>query len=658
MACIHQRLESMLMLPRFPENERLDALYRYQILDTPPEATFDRITKLATQLLKVPISLISLVDRDRIWFKSRQGLDHPQVDREGSFCSQAMLNDGIFLINDTTQDPHWCNHPLVTGEFGLRFYAASPLCTSAGQRLGTLCIMDHHPRNLSETELSILQSLGELVIEQLDLRLAVQQLQQTEMALRSSEDRFRALVEQAADAFFLHDFDGRILDVNQFACQSLGYSRWQLLTLSIYDIEANFESRFLWQNLVPNQPITVRRIYYRQDRTSFPVEVRLGLIEVNGRQLIHALARDISDRLEIEKKLRQQAKRERLNARLAKRMRESLDLMEILKITVTELQQVLDADRVVILRFNSDHTAQVLTESVIGSWLSIQNRQFTENCLRKTIELDHTQKVKAVTDINNAALTPCHIEFLRNLQVCSYLFSPILQGDKMWGLLVAHQCSGTREWQTWEQELLTSLASQLAIAIQQSELYHQLEKAYQDLKYLASYDSLTGVANRRYFDDYLRNQWQCLSEEKAPLSIILCDLDFFKGYNDTYGHLIGDAALRQVAQAIYKAIPDSTHLVARYGGEEFAIILPHINEPEAIAIAQIIQAKVEQLKIPHRGSKVSSYMTCSLGIATMIPSEDLCSQRLIALADQGLYQAKANGRNQFIACSAFPSSFS
>ena len=116
MACIHQRLESMLMLPRFPENERLDALYRYQILDTPPEATFDRITKLATQLLQVPISLISLVDRNRIWFKSRQGLDHPQVDREGSFCGQAMLNDGIFLINDTTQDPLWCNHPLVTGE--------------------------------------------------------------------------------------------------------------------------------------------------------------------------------------------------------------------------------------------------------------------------------------------------------------------------------------------------------------------------------------------------------------------------------------------------------------------------------------------------------------------------------------------------------------
>lgn len=650
----------MFTIPSSPENERLETLYQYQILDTPLEDTFDRITKLATQLLKVPASVISLVDRDslrlgeahRIWFKSRQGLEPLQTDRVGSLCHEAMSNPGIFVVNDTAQDPIWCHHPLTTGEFGLRFYAAAPLRTTTGQRLGCLCVMDHCPRELSEAELSVLPILAELVIEQLDLRLAVQQLQQTEVALRSSENRFRALVEQAADAFFLYDFNGRILDVNQFACQSLGYSRWQLLTLSISDIEANFEARFSWQNLVSNQPITVRRTYYRQDGTSFPVEVRLGLIEVNGQQLIHALARDISDRVQIEKKLRHQAERERLNARLAQRMRQSLDLMEILNITVLELQQVLDVDRVIILRFNPDRTAKVVTESVIGNWLSLRDQQFTDCCLEKTIGLEPTPTVRAIADIDQANLSPCHIQLLKTLQVRSYVFVPIFQGQEMWGLLMAHQCSNPREWQVWEQELLASLAGQLAIAIHQAELYHRLEQVNQDLKYLASYDSLTGIANRRYFDDYLRTQWKQLAEEQAPLSIILCDLDFFKGFNDTYGHLIGDVALRQVAQAIYTAVQDPTQLVARYGGEEFVIILPYAHEHEAIAVAQTIQAQIQTLQIPHRGSQVSSHMTCSLGIATLIPSEQINCKRLIALADQGLYEAKAKGRNQYIVCSA------
>ncbi|WRH65973.1 MAG: GAF domain-containing protein [Planktothrix sp. GU0601_MAG3] len=151
--------------PSFKENQRLEALYHYNILDTASEAAFDRITLLASRLLGVPISLVSLVDQERIWFKSRHGLDCPQVDREGSFCGFAMYNQDVYCINDTLIDPQWCAHPLVTGEFGLRFYAAAPLCTSNGQRLGTLCVMDHHPHELSELEVQTLQSLGELVIE-------------------------------------------------------------------------------------------------------------------------------------------------------------------------------------------------------------------------------------------------------------------------------------------------------------------------------------------------------------------------------------------------------------------------------------------------------------------------------------------------------------
>lgn len=634
--------------PSFQENQRLQALYRYNVLDTASEAAFDRITLLASRLLGVPISLVSLVDQDRIWFKSRQGLDCPQVDREGSFCGFAMYNQGVYCINDTLIDSQWCDHPLVKGEFGLRFYAAAPLCTSDGQRLGTLCVMDHHPHQLSELELQTLQSLGELVIEQLDLRLASQRLQQTEIALIQSETRFRALVKQAADGFLLHDFNGQILDVNEFACQSLGYTRKELLSLSIQQIETEPIPVILFQSLVPGQPITLQRIYRRQDQTTFPVEVRLGLIQVGEQQLIHTLARDISERLEIERQLKQQAERERLNTRLTQRIHESLELSQILNTTVTEVRQALKNERVIIFRFESDQEGEVLTESHAQECFSLLGHRYTDCCIKETLSLEKNAKVKSVADIYAGDVSRCHQKLLIKLQIRAYLVTPIWHGQKMWGLLVAHQCSSPRKWQVWEQELLVSLAAQLAIAIQQSELYQQLQIVNHELKYLATSDSLTGIANRRYFDEYLQSQWDQLSQEQAPLSVILCDLDFFKPYNDTYGHLAGDQALREVAQAISQAMKHPRDLVCRYGGEEFAIILPKTSVADAILVAQSIQNQIEKLKIIHSGSSVSPYMTCSLGIGTVMPSEKMNAKHLIEIADQGLYQAKAQGRNQYV----------
>lgn len=646
----------MFLSSNFEENERLETLYRYQILDTPSEAAFDRITLLASRLLKVPISLVSLVDQNRIWFKSRLGLEHPQVDREGSFCGFAMYNPGVYCVNDTLTDPRWCNHPLVTGEFNLRFYAGAPLCTSDGQRLGTLCVMDHHPRQLSELEIQTLQSLGELVIEQLDLRLASQRLQQTEIALLQSQDRFRSLVEQAADGFLLHDLNGQILDVNQFACQSLGYTRQELLKLSIQQIETEEIPALFLQSLVPNKPITLRRIYRRKDQTTFPVEVRVGLIQVGEQQLIHALARDISDRLQIEQQLKQQAERERFTSRLTQRIHESLELSEILNTTVTEIRQVLQTERVIIFRFDDHYGGEVLTESRTKGCFSLLGNRYTDSCIQQTLALENHQKIKSVADIYTSNLSRCHYELLHQLHVRAYLVTPIWHGQKMWGLLLAHQCSSPRQWQTWEQELLVSLSAQLAIAIQQSELYHQLQLVNHELKDLATSDSLTGVANRRCFDDYLHHQWSQLSQDQLPLSVILCDLDFFKRYNDTYGHLAGDIALREVAQGINRVMRYPGDLLARYGGEEFAIILPKTGGSEAILIAQNIHNQIEQLQIVHEGSLVDTYMTCSLGISSVIPSEKMPPKQLVAMADQALYQAKAQGRNQYVVFSLSSSS--
>jgi diguanylate cyclase (GGDEF)-like protein len=181
--------------------------------------------------------------------------------------------------------------------------------------------------------------------------------------------------------------------------------------------------------------------------------------------------------------------------------------------------------------------------------------------------------------------------------------------------------------------------------IQQVRLYEELEKANHELKRLATSDGLTQVANRRHFDEYLQQEWQRMQREKGPLSLILCDIDFFKAYNDTYGHQAGDDCLRQVAAALQRSAKRSVDLAARYGGEEFAIILPNTDMEGAVQVAQDIQESIQDLAIAHRKSKVGEILTVSIGVATTIPVPFIAPQMLIEAADRALYQAKDDGRN-------------
>lgn len=165
---------------------------------------------------------------------------------------------------------------------------------------------------------------------------------------------------------------------------------------------------------------------------------------------------------------------------------------------------------------------------------------------------------------------------------------------------------------------------------------------------LASYDGLTQVPNRRRLDEYLEQQWQQMAREMSPLSAILCDIDFFKEYNDTYGHLAGDDCLRQIAQALAQILKRPSDLLARYGGEEFVGLLPKTDLRGAIVVARQMQAAVGALRLPHAQSKVSPYVTLSIGISSVLPEMGRSSQCLLDEADHHLYQAKQQGRSRII----------
>ncbi|PSN77336.1 diguanylate cyclase, partial [filamentous cyanobacterium CCP4] len=310
-----------------------------------------------------------------------------------------------------------------------------------------------------------------------------------------------------------------------------------------------------------------------------------------------------------------------------------------------EVRQLFEVDRVVIYRFEPDWSGLVAVESLAPGNPSILGFHVMDTCFQTTHAAYYQQgNTRAIENIETFGLQPCHVDLLKSLKIQANLIVPILQKERLWGLLIAHQCSHPRQWQQSEVNLFYQLASQAAIAIQQSELYHQLQTANQELQRLASVDGLTQVANRRCFDARLSAEWQRLTREQAPLSLILCDIDGFKLYNDSCGHLAGDDALRQVALAIAQACKRPSDLVARYGGEEFAVILPNTDAEGAIAVAEAIQASIAALQLPHPRSQ-DSLVTLSFGIATLVPSKQISCETLIALADQGLYRAKAQGKN-------------
>jgi len=243
------------------ELERLEALRRYHILDTPPDRAFDHIAEVAAGLFRVPIAMVSLVDNDRIWFKSHHGIEAQQVAREDGLCASVILSPEVYHIRDAIHDARAQTNPLVAEPFGVRFYAAAPLRTPDGFNLGALCVVDRAPRELAAAEAQMLTKLAALVMDQMELRLAASkvadfeqaerrmstQLRQANEALGQSEERFRDLFDEAPIAYVHEGLDSRFIRANRTAMRILG--------LRPEEINGTFGKSF-----VPDTPDAQRRL--------------------------------------------------------------------------------------------------------------------------------------------------------------------------------------------------------------------------------------------------------------------------------------------------------------------------------------------------------------------------------------------------------------
>lgn len=500
------------------------------------------------------------------------------------------------------------------------------------------------------------------VINITERKRAEEERQQAENALRQSQQKYQRLVQSIDGIVWEFDLQTLLFSfVSDRAEQILGYPIEQWLT-----------EPYFWENhLHPDDRDWVIAFCKNAAHQKQDVQFEYRMIAANGQVVwlqdvvsvvvendqpvqLRGILIDITNRKQAETLLAQQLKREQFISEITQHIRQSLDLDTILETAVTEVQHILQADRALIFRLNSDRVGEVIQEAVIPQYAVTKWKHWVDECFPAACYAFYLQgRPRIITDVMADEWAACLAQYMQEINVKSKIVAPILHVNdnaitRIWGLLIVHACSHRREWQPTEAELLQQIANQLAIAIHQSELYQQLQDANRELEYLATHDKLTQVANRRAVEDSLSHEWSRLAREHAPLSLILCDIDYFKQYNDTYGHQAGDDCLRQVAQAIKQAVKRPANVVARYGGEEFIVILPNTDRLGAREVAEEICRNIRTLAIAHTHSQVSQCITVSLGVATTIPNLTQTPEHLIATADRGLYQAKAQGRDRII----------
>lgn len=310
--------------------------------------------------------------------------------------------------------------------------------------------------------------------------LDINERKHLELSLQASEERYRLMFESNPNPMWFYDPKTlAFLEVNQAAIAHYGYSKEEFLQMTIADIRPSADLPAMRQvnnHLLPGLPHTGVGQHCRKDGSVIDVEIMAYAFPVADKQINLALIKDITDRKQAEIALQQQIRQEYLLTDIAQDIRRSLKLNEVLSRTVHRVREVLNTDRVIIFRFRPNWQGDVIMESVGEEWTSILSTTIHDPCLGdRYVEPYRQGRITALTDIDQENLEPCHVELLQSFQVRANLVVPILRGDHLWGLLIAHHCAAPRQWQPGEIVLLKRLSNQVGIAIQQSELYEQTQ---------------------------------------------------------------------------------------------------------------------------------------------------------------------------------------
>jgi diguanylate cyclase (GGDEF)-like protein/PAS domain S-box-containing protein len=588
----------MLMLSQqeLAEEARVQALHGLGMLDTPQEDRFDRFTRLAAAAFRVPIALVTLVDRERQWFKSHVGIAWRETPRALAFCSHAIALDDMLVVHDTLRDERFAAHPHVTDAPHIRFYAGQPLHSVDGQPLGTLCIMDTAARDFGATERRMLGDLARLVQDELN----------RDMPSAARPHDGKAALEHA-----LLDAVLESVDVGVIACDAAG--RLTLFNRAARDIHgidadpclapADWPARYdLYGEdgrtpLAPDQIPLVRAL--RGERVS------------NAGMTIHAPGTAPRHVLASGRPLHG-ADGEALGAVVALKDVTELDLSRARLAESAEwLRTIADNVPALIAYVDTDLRYRFANERY-REWFGVKPAEILGKTVSEAMgEAFYAPRREALARCLAGHASHLEIEEQRRgrTRVISSTYLPHVRDGVVQGIYVlSTDATSAREYE-------------------------------RQLHALAHADHLTGLPNRRSYEERLAQAIARARRGATPLALAYLDVDHFKQINDGLGHAMGDTVLREFARRLGAAVR-SSDTVARLAGDEFVVVLEQVGSP--LECERVAAKLLDAIRPPFALDGRTLQVTTSIGIAWSPRPEQAA---LTHAADEAMYLSKHAGRN-------------
>ncbi|MET0855653.1 MAG: diguanylate cyclase [Telluria sp.] len=629
------------------EHFRLQSLCQLGILDTPAEQRFDQFTVLAATAFGVPIALVSLVDRDRQWFKSRVGVDASETERSLAFCSHAIECHETLIVADTLHDARFADHPFVLGEPHIRFYAGHPIRSHDGHAVGTLCIADTAPRTLSDAQITMLHTLAKLVEHELNrdsvvrarndaenalhalnatldgrvrertlalqekndaLSREIRQRTEVEASLRRSEELLDAVLDTVDMGVIACDAGGDLTFFNRAAGEFHGQGAGQVAVsdwADQYDLyEADGKTR-----MAPSHIPLLRALAGDSVRDARMVIAPRGMkrrtVLASGRRMLSASG-------------------ERLGAVVALKDLSDLDeWQEKLHSSEQMLRTITDNVPVLISYLDSEFRFQ-FANAIYKEWLGKSNAAMIGNTVEEVFGAAYFEERKpGLLQALAGNMTNIEVTVHRkgHERILSTTYMPHHRDGNVVGIYVlATDSTASREH---ERQLLA----------------------------LANADPLTNLPNRRMYEFHLDKALALSRRQGTRLGLMYLDLDNFKKINDTLGHSAGDAVLIEFGKRVKSTLRESD-MLARLAGDEFTVLLEGVaNIEDCEAVAKKV---LDVLKKPFSVCGQSVLVSASIGVA--LGGADATADKLTHEADAALYSSKRKGKSQFcvIALAAKP----
>jgi len=586
----------MLSQQELAEEARVQALHALGLLDTPQEDRFDRFTRLAAAAFRVPIVLVTLVDRERQWFKSHVGIDYREMPRALAFCSHAIALDDMLVVHDTLRDERFAAHPHVTDAPHIRFYAGQPLHSVDGLPLGTLCIMDTAARDFGGAERRMLGDLARLVQEE---------LQRDVPPAARPHDGKAALEHALLDAVL------ESVDVGVIACDAAG--RLTLFNRAARDIHgvdadpclapADWSARYDLYGEDGSTPLAPDQIPLMRALRGERVTNAGMTIHAPGSAPRHVLASG---------RALHGADGEALGAVVA-----------LKDVTELDLSRARLAESAEWLRTIADNVPALIAYADTDLRYRFANERYREWFGVKPADMIGKTVCEAMGEAFYAprreALARClaghasHLEIAEErrgrTRVISTTYLPHVRDGVVQGIYVlSTDATSAREYE-------------------------------RQLHALAHSDHLTGLPNRRSYEERLAQAIARARRGATPLALAYLDVDHFKQINDGLGHAVGDTVLREFARRLAAAVR-STDTVARLAGDEFVVVLEQVGSP--LECERIAAKLLDAIRPPFALDGRTLQVTTSIGIAWS-PRPDQAP--LAHAADEAMYLSKHAGRN-------------